>query len=137
MSNSLVRASLELFGYENTLKQDKKKRRKNKSKGPLDLIPINHRVIGKTSKNEAITLKRSSKITVHEAKKRLQSKVDPTEENVKTLLLLSGSKIEPDTASKLFNRALKIDEPAKKTAEETTAFTEEDFENFEKEYLEL
>lgn len=46
-------------------------------------------------------LKRSSKLTVYEARKQLQSRTDPVEENVKRLLLLSGNKLDSETSEKV------------------------------------
>ena len=82
------------------------------------------------------TLGFGNKLTVHEAKKHLESKVDPTEENVRKLLLLSSSHLDFETSEKLINRALTKSHPKKekKREPESTAFTEEDFATFEKEY---
>ncbi|XP_053974333.1 active regulator of SIRT1-like [Hylaeus anthracinus] len=139
MSNSLVNKGLELLGYEKSLKQEKKKRKHVKYKGTLDLIPPKHRVLSKNDKTDLGTiLGRSSKVTVYETKKRLEAEKDPTDENVQGLLMLSSNRINPDTANKLLNRAIKkkyIPKKEKPKEPETTVFTEEDFKKFEQEYV--
>lgn len=44
---------------------------------------------------------RSSRLTIYEAKKRLDAKTDPTEGNIKKLLLLGNSRIDSETADKV------------------------------------
>lgn len=137
MSKFLVQKSLELLDFDKEVKQGKVKKRK-RDKGIFDLIPVNHRLTSNRSKsNKNIVIERSSKLNINEAKKRLEAKSDPTEENIKKLLLLGNNRIDPETADRLIERAVKkrylLKEDPKE--EETTAFTEEDFKNFEKEYL--
>ncbi|XP_034937505.1 active regulator of SIRT1-like [Chelonus insularis] len=138
MSNSLVRASLDLISLENDVKEEKKKK-KNRSKDILHLIPSNHRNIKKNKKaDSSIGFQHSRKITVYEAKKQLAKKTDPTNDNVHKLLLLGGNKIDSNAAKKFFERGIKkraVIEEDKLEEEEKTVFTEEDFQNFEKEYF--
>ncbi|KAK2587691.1 hypothetical protein KPH14_003808 [Odynerus spinipes] len=138
MSNSLVRKSLELSGYED-LKKEKKKKKQNGYKGALELIPAKHRIISPKEKtNINIVLGRVSKTTVYEVKKQIESKQDNTEENVKNLLLLSSNRIDRKTVNKVLKRAAKkrhVAKEKKKVKQETTAFTEEDFKKFEQEYV--
>ncbi|XP_012274230.1 active regulator of SIRT1 [Orussus abietinus] len=135
MSNSLVRKSLEILNYEKDLKQGKKK--KERSKSTLDLIPAKHRTVSRRKADTTAVLRRSSKITVHEAKKQLCSKTDPIEENVQRLLLLSSGHLDTETFDKHINRAVKqyVPKKEKPAVPETTAFTEEDFKKFEQEYI--
>ncbi|XP_017875023.1 active regulator of SIRT1-like [Ceratina calcarata] len=138
MSNSLVRKSLELLGYEKRVKEGKKNRKQIKYKGTLDLIPPKHRIISKNDKTDLLTiLGRSGRTTVYEAQKRLSLCENRTDENARKLLMLSKKCIEPKTANKLLERAVRkkhIPKPKKKK-EEATAFTEEDFKKFEAEYV--
>ncbi|XP_024874440.1 active regulator of SIRT1-like [Temnothorax curvispinosus] len=143
MSNSLVHKSLELFGYEKDLQKEQRKKKKRKDiryKGALDLIPTKHRVISKNDKTDLGTiLGRSSKTTVYETQKRLATQKDPTDENVQRLLLLSSTRINPGTANSLLERAVGkryIQRQEKPKESEETAFTEEDFNKFEREYVE-
>ena len=140
MSNSLVRKGLELLGYEKTVKQEKKKRKHTNYKGTLDLIPAKHRIVSKNDKTDLGTiLGRSSKVTVYETKKKLTAQENSTDKNVKKLLVLSNNRMDPNTVNKLLDRAVKkryIPKPHKSKGPETTAFTEEDFKKFEKEYVE-
>ncbi|KAJ8688232.1 hypothetical protein QAD02_024027 [Eretmocerus hayati] len=135
MSKSLVKKSLELVSDDLDVKKDKRKRRKVKSSGALDLIPANHRLVTKGKRKDI--LQRSSEVTVYQAKKSLQSKVDPTEENVQRLLHLSNNRLDSEASEKLLNRARNrryIVEEEKPVEEERTVFTEEDFKKFEAEY---
>lgn len=138
MSNSLVRKGLEILGYENRVKQEKKKRKHIKYKGSLDLIPSKYRILSKTDKTDLGTIfGQSSRVTVYETQKKLAAQRDPTDENVKRLLTFSNNYIDPNTTNKLLTRALKkyIPKEKKSKESETTAFTEEDFKKFEKEYI--
>ncbi|CAL7939544.1 unnamed protein product [Xylocopa violacea] len=140
MSNSLVRKGLELLGYENDAKQQGKKKRKHiKYKGTLDLIPPKHRILSKKDKTDLGTiLGRSSKVSVYETQRKLAKQKDPTNKNVRKLLMLSNTRIASQTANKLLDRAVKkrnIPKKNKPKESETTAFTEEDFKKFEKEYV--
>ncbi|XP_076763119.1 uncharacterized protein LOC143430631 [Xylocopa sonorina] len=141
MSNSLVEKGLELLGYKNDVKQRKKGKKHMKYKGTLDLIPPKHRILSKNDKIDLCTiLGRSSKVSVYEAQKRLTRQKDPTNKNVQRLLMLSKNRIPLQTANKLLDRAVKKPNTPKKKKKksketETTAFTEEDFKKFEKEYV--
>lgn len=139
MSNSLVRKGLELMGCEKSIKQERKKRKHIKYKGTLDLIPPKHRILSKNDKTDLGTIfGRSSKITVYETQKKLAAQKDSTDKNIQKLLILSNNRIDPNTTNKLLERALKkkyIPEVKKPKESETTAFTEEDFKKFEKEYM--
>ena len=139
MSNSLVRKGLELLGYEKSVKQEKKKRKHVRYKGTLDLIPAKHRILLKNDKTDlGRIIERSGKLTVYETKKRLAAQEDPVNENVQRLLMLGKNRIDPDTANKLFERAVKkryIPKRAKPKESEATAFTEQDFKKFEQEYV--
>ncbi|KAL0116131.1 hypothetical protein PUN28_011178 [Cardiocondyla obscurior] len=142
MSNSLVHKSLELLGYEKDTQKERRKRKKHKDtryKGALDLIPTKHRIISKNDETAIDTsLGQSSKITVYEAQKRLATQKDPTDENVKRLLLLSSNRINPGTANNLLHRTVgkKYIQQEKPKRSEETAFTEDDFKRFEQEYVE-
>ncbi|KYM90398.1 hypothetical protein ALC53_01830 [Atta colombica] len=142
MSNSLVHKSLELLGYEEDSQREQRKKKKRKDiryKGALDLIPIKHRIISKNDKTELDTiLGRSSKTTVYETQKRLATLKDPTDENIQRLLLFSSNRINAETANNLLQRAVgkKYIQQEKFKKSEETAFTEEDFKNFEQEYVE-
>ncbi|KAF3428459.1 hypothetical protein E2986_08104 [Frieseomelitta varia] len=142
MSNSLVRKGLEILGYENHVKQGYKKKKKRKHikyKGSLDLIPSKHRILSKTDKTDLSTiLGQSSRVTVYETQKKLAAQKDLTDENVERLLTFSNNRIDPNTTNKLLTRALKkkyVPKEKKSKESETTAFTEEDFKKFEKEYI--
>ncbi|PBC34017.1 active regulator of SIRT1 [Apis cerana] len=139
MSNSLVRKGLELMGCEKSIKQERKKRKHIKYKGTLDLIPPKYRILSKNDKTDLGTiLGRSSKVTVYETQKKLATQKDSTDKNIQKLLILSNNRIDPNTTNKLLERALKkkyIPEVKKPKESETTAFTEEDFKKFEKEYM--
>ncbi|XP_008555892.1 uncharacterized protein LOC103577146 [Microplitis demolitor] len=135
MTKSLVRASLELININDDIKKDKKK--KKKSGDISNLIPANHRV-SKKNKSGSIIFTHNRKLTVHEARKKLADKKDPTEDNIEKLLLLSNYSVDSDTAAKLFERAVKkrpVLEAEKPKEEEPTAFTEEDFAKFEAEFM--
>lgn len=142
MSNSLVHKSLELLGYEKDLQKEQRKKKKHKDigyKGALDLIPTKHRIISDNDKTDLHTiLGRSNKTTVYETQKRLATQKDPTDENVQRLLLLSSNRINPGTANNLLQRAVgkRYIQQEKSKESEKTAFTEEDFKNFEQEYVE-
>ncbi|EGI59477.1 PREDICTED: active regulator of SIRT1-like [Acromyrmex echinatior] len=142
MSNSLVHKSLELLGYEEDSQREQRKKKKRKDiryKGALDLIPTKHRIISKNDKTDLDTiLGRSSKTTVYETQKRLATLKDPTDENVQRLLLFSSNRINAETANNLLQRAVgkKYIQQEKLKKSEETAFTEEDFKNFEQEYVE-
>ncbi|XP_051174685.1 uncharacterized protein LOC127290253 [Leptopilina boulardi] len=134
MSNSLVQKSLDILNSEKVVKQGKVRRA---DKGILDLIPVNHRLTSKRSKSRKDILKRPNRVTVYEAKKQLEVKSDPTEENIKKLLSFGKTTIDFKTADKLLERALRkryiSKEEVKET--ETTVFTEEDRKKFELEYF--
>ncbi|XP_018369501.1 PREDICTED: active regulator of SIRT1-like [Trachymyrmex cornetzi] len=142
MSNSLVHKSLELLGYEEDSQREQRKKKKRKDigyRGALDLIPTKHRIISKNDKTDLDTiLGRSSKTTVYETQKRLATLKDPTDENVQRLLLFSSNRINAETANNLLQRAVgkKYIQQEKLKKSEETAFTEEDFKNFEQEYVE-
>lgn len=134
MSNSLVQKSLEILNSEKPVKQGKIKRT---DKGILGLIPVNHRLTSKRDKSRKDILKRPNRVTVYEARKQLEVKSDPTEENIKKLLSLGKTNIDSETAEKLLQRAVKKRYIYKeeKQKEETTVFTEEDRRKFEAEYF--
>ncbi|XP_046472308.1 active regulator of SIRT1 [Neodiprion pinetum] len=139
MSTSLVRKSLDILGCDDDDVKRGRKRRAKKSEGVLDLIPANQRIHNnkKGKKEQNICPSRSKKIGIKEAKLRLSTKIDETDKNIERLLLLSGNRIDPETSEKLLKRALKRRYVLKETEpaeSEQTAFTEEDFKQFEKEY---
>lgn len=127
------------MGCEKSIKQERKKRKHIKYKGTLDLIPPKHRILSKNDKTDLGTIfGRSSKITVYETQKKLAAQKDSTDKNIQKLLILSNNRIDPNTTNKLLERALKkkyIPKVKKPKESETTAFTEEDFKKFEKEYM--
>ncbi|XP_058792502.1 active regulator of SIRT1-like [Phymastichus coffea] len=137
MSKSLVRKSLELLDSETDSSKDKKRKR-NKSSGALDLIPVNQRILAKTKKRGCHSvLKRTSKLTVDEVKKQLALKADPTDENVQRLLSLSKHALDSETTEKILMRAVEkhyVIKKEKPVEEEKTVFNEEDFQKFEAEY---
>ncbi|KAK0180482.1 hypothetical protein PV327_006119 [Microctonus hyperodae] len=137
MSISLNRMSLELIDLETDVKQEKKK--KNRSKNVLHLMLNNTRIIKNKKKESPIIYRQfHSKINKHtDIEKQLTQKKNLTEANVHRLLLLSSNHIDSNTADKLFERAVKRvpAPPNKECEEEKTAFTEEDFQNFAKEYF--
>lgn len=106
----------------------------------MDLIPAKHRIISKHDKTDLDTvLSRSSKVTVYETQKLIAAQQDPTNENVQRLLLLSDNRINRETTNNLFYRAVKkryITKEEKAKTSEKTAFTEEDFEKFQREHIE-
>nr|CAD7453283.1 unnamed protein product [Timema tahoe] len=79
-------------------------------------------------------LKGTYKLTVDDVRKKLRTEGDRTEENLRQLQLLGGTDFDRETAYKIFDRAVKKTSE-EKPMEDTTVFTEEDFENFEKEYF--
>ncbi|KAK0090728.1 hypothetical protein PV325_006287 [Microctonus aethiopoides] len=130
--------SLELVDLETDVKHEKKK--KNRSKNVLHSVSNNTRIV-KNKKRELPIVCREfhSKISKQtDMKKGLTQKKNLTETNVQRLLLLSSNHIDSNTADKLFDRAVKR-LPAslnkEREEEEKTAFTEEDFQNFAKEYF--
>ncbi|XP_012261927.2 active regulator of SIRT1-like [Athalia rosae] len=137
MSTSLVRQSLDIVGVDDDVRAARKKK-PGKSQDILHMIPQNHRLLNKQGKKEAKTaINCTAKTTIGKARQKLNQKSDQTEKNIKQLLLLSSNRIDPETSDKLLNRALtrryipKNNEPE---VPEETAFTEEDFKKFEKEY---
>ncbi|XP_043678247.1 active regulator of SIRT1-like isoform X2 [Vespula pensylvanica] len=135
MSNSLVRKSLELSGYDD-MKKEKKKKKHNGYKGTLELIPTKYRIItSKEKTNINNILGRSNKVTVYEAKKRLETKKDLIEENIQNLLLLSNNCLDQHTVLKRAVKKRYIPKEKKKAKQESTVFTEEDFKKFEQEYV--
>nr|XP_050860944.1 active regulator of SIRT1-like isoform X2 [Vespula vulgaris] len=135
MSNSLVRKSLELSGYDD-MKKEKKKKKHNGYKGTLELIPTKYRIItSKEKTNINNILDRSNKVTVYEAKKRLETKKDLMEENIQNLLLLSSNCLDQHTVLKRAVKKRYIPKEKKKAKQESTVFTEEDFKKFEQEYV--
>lgn len=140
MSNSLIRKSLELSGYNDFKKEKKKKKNKhNGYKGTLELIPAKHRIISSKEKTNINNIFGwSKKVNIYEAKKKLESKKDLTEENVQNLLLLSSNHLDQHTVDKVLKRAVEkryTKKLKKKKKQESTAFTEEDFKKFEEEYI--
>lgn len=77
-----------------------KKKKSRKTRGALDLIPLNHRLTNNKKGKKSI-IQRSSKINVHEAQKQIKQYKDPTDDNVQKLLLLSNSRINPDVSDKV------------------------------------
>ncbi|KAL2738160.1 active regulator of SIRT1-like isoform X1 [Vespula maculifrons] len=118
---------------------EKKKKKHNGYKGTLELIPTKYRIItSKEKTNINNILDRSNKVTVYEAKKRLETKKDLMEENIQNLLLLSSNCLDQHTVNKVLKRAVKkryIPKEKKKAKQESTVFTEEDFKKFEQEYV--
>ncbi|XP_043486140.1 active regulator of SIRT1-like [Polistes fuscatus] len=140
MSNSLVRKSLELSGYNDFKKEKKKKKNKhNGYKGTLELIPAKHRIVSSKEKTNINNIFGwSKKVNIEEAKKRLESKKDLTEENVQNLLLLSSNHLDQHMVDKVLKRAVEkryTKKLKKKKKQESTVFTEEDFKKFEEEYI--
>lgn len=84
-------------------------------------------------------LKQKQKITIKQAKNTIIRKKDKISENVRKLLLMqSAPKLSDEATETLLRRARtqRYVIPEKKPVEEsTTAFTEEDFLKFEKEYF--
>lgn len=117
---------------------EKKKKKHNGYKGTLELIPPKHRIISSkektsiyllfwltyilhiyNSKNVSLNIKyifidinnilgRPNKVTVYEARKRLESKKDLIEENVQNLLLLSSNCLDQHTVDKVWNISIEI-----------------------------
>ncbi|KAH0549385.1 uncharacterized protein LOC123261597 [Cotesia glomerata] len=135
MSNSLVRASLEIINIGDNVKLDKKK--KKKTNDILGLIPANHRV-NKKNKKDSSVFTHNRKVTINEARKKLADKKDLTEENIEKLLHLSSFSVNTEVITKLIERAVSkraVVEKEKPKEEEATAFTEEDFAKFEEEFM--
>lgn len=139
MSNSLVRKSLELLGYEKDTKHEKRKKKRINPGSKLELIKAKHRIISQETKTDLVTaLGRSGKVSVYEARKRKATRRDPTDENVQKLLLLSTKRVDSETAEQLLERGVKkkcIPKKEKPKEQESTVFTEEDFKKFEEEYM--
>ncbi|XP_074111579.1 uncharacterized protein LOC141535518 [Cotesia typhae] len=135
MSNSLLRASLEIINTGDDVKLDKKK--KKKANDILGLIPANHRINKKIKKDSSV-FTHNRKVTINEARKKLADKKDLTEENIEKLLHLSSFSVNREVATKLIERAVSkraVVEKEKIKEEEATAFTEEDFAKFEEEFM--
>lgn len=134
----MVRKSLELLGYEDS-NYEKRKKKRNKSGGTLELIPARHRLVSRQNKSELITaLGRPGKASVYEAQKRRATQRDPTTENVEKLLLLSTKRGDSGTVDQLLDRAVQkrcVPKKEQPKEPESTVFTEEDFEKFEEEYM--
>ncbi|KAL4240711.1 hypothetical protein ACF0H5_001502 [Mactra antiquata] len=153
MSNSLVKASLSLFGddFDGGSDGPKAKKRK-KQKDPMSLIPSKKigvkKELRKLNKNKNVSKK------IHSQTKSLfgnkdSSHIDYTEKSVETIQRLSkvdsmdSSISKPVFAyynkGKLRPKKVKQGQKHKKTKkkdkkEESSLFTDEDFEKFRKEY---
>ncbi|XP_071442811.1 active regulator of SIRT1 isoform X2 [Hetaerina americana] len=122
MSTSVLKRALELFkeGEEKSGKGNAKKLKKNRK--------LKRSIEAKKSSNPTWQ-------TAADIRGRLLSN-DRTDDNLRTLKLLASSSLDEDVASKIMVRAgcKKLEETAV-VIEDKTAFTEEDFEKFEKEYF--
>ncbi|XP_049859540.1 uncharacterized protein LOC126354162 isoform X2 [Schistocerca gregaria] len=75
-------------------------------------------------------------VNLEEIRKELQLKKNFTEENLKRLQILRYGQIDQAIANKILERASKCTKGDKNLkTEDTTVFTEEDFKNFEEEYI--
>lgn len=95
----------------------------------------------KPSSNGKPTKQRpATKSAIEQAHEYLRNGKNRADENLKKLLLFSGSsKLDAETTDKLIRRAQNrkyvIAVPKTAAADEATAFTDEDFEKFEREYF--
>ncbi|XP_077297528.1 uncharacterized protein LOC143919185 isoform X2 [Arctopsyche grandis] len=138
MSSSLLRRSLQLADAEPRHSGRKKDK---KSKGVFDIIPDHHRTVksvgagGKIEKRKIYNVSESSSRTRQSKKASSESIV---EENLKKLGILGSHSIDSNIANKLVKRAQRgraVIEIEEEKPEEGTAFTEEDFQKFEREYF--
>ncbi|KAJ3664404.1 hypothetical protein Zmor_008579 [Zophobas morio] len=143
MSSALVQKALQIVDPD-FHKQSKGKTHQS-TKNVFGLIPekqkITKNIIRKGHKEKVGVLSISKKLTVTEARKLIKSKDEILKENLKKLKQIQGActiELDKETTEKILERAVtKRPVKAKKKTKKAqkTAFTEEDFKNFEEEYL--
>lgn len=132
MSSALLRRSLAIC--DPTIEES----RKEKSKRNKKIKELQARVT-KLNKNEII--KSDRKISVQEARQKLQQKKQILEHNLKLIKLSKKARkvnLNQEITEKIIERAVTrkpISNKPPEKKEEQTAFTEEDFKKFEAEYL--
>ncbi|XP_035792339.1 uncharacterized protein LOC118466749 [Anopheles albimanus] len=165
MSKTLVKKALilaeETLPSSKPLADDKTTKRKASA---LELIPRHQKLVELVGKKgqrvEKDLIRRREKVTVSDIRQQLANKRDPTEENVRRLLLLSSStcRLDEETRKKILKRArtgcyvskVKLSKKAREEqklkrasgkskgdsaapAAGESVFTEEDFESFARE----
>ncbi|XP_049859539.1 uncharacterized protein LOC126354162 isoform X1 [Schistocerca gregaria] len=131
MSSALLRKSLRLF--EDDLTEKGKKKRKTDQRNNEH---TEQKGITRWKTNKKKNPKQKGVVNLEEIRKELQLKKNFTEENLKRLQILRYGQIDQAIANKILERASKCTKGDKNLkTEDTTVFTEEDFKNFEEEYI--
>ncbi|XP_053673636.1 uncharacterized protein LOC128723896 [Anopheles nili] len=160
MSKSLVKKAFSLAEQGLQLAKPKTDDKTTKRKASaLELIPKHQKLVhlvGKKGKRmEKDMIRHREKLTVTDVRQQMANKHDPTEENIKKLLMLSQSNLDEVSRETILKRArtgryvsrVRVsrkdrnnieDQPNKEygdqeKAVEESVFTEEDFANFAKE----
>uniref|UniRef100_A0A182MZ49 Uncharacterized protein n=1 Tax=Anopheles dirus TaxID=7168 RepID=A0A182MZ49_9DIPT len=157
MSKSLVKKAFALAEQElpSSKRKTDEKASKRKSSA-LELIPRHQKLVefvGKKGKKvEKDLIRRREKLTVTDVRKQLSNRRDPTDDNIKKLLMLTRSTLDDVSRETILKRARtgrstprvrvskkdrntndssRMDESTEAAGE--SVFTEEDFANFAKE----
>lgn len=143
MSASLVKQSLEIVDSDFKSKGSKGKK-KSKTEA-FSLLPEQYRFVGKTytktGKAQKVGVSVEKKYTVQDAKRKIKSKKQILEENLKKLELIRKNSqivLDENSTTNIIERAVTrrpIKTKEKKYRKPETAFTEDDFKKFEEEYL--
>ncbi|XP_049284881.1 uncharacterized protein LOC125764561 [Anopheles funestus] len=160
MSKSLVKKAFALAEQELVSKKHKTDEKATKRKASaLELIPRHQKLVqlvGKRGKRvEKDMIHRREKLTVTDVRQQLANRRDPTEDNVKKLLMLTTSKLDDVSRETILKRArtghyvsrVKVPKSNRHREGDTMAeedtdnqdaaggsvFTEEDFANFARE----
>lgn len=131
MSTSLVKKSLQLLDTSKSVNTDKFSEKSEKN------LVKKKRTEKKKLRRGAADFRSSMIERVEKIRKQVREKHDFTEENLDLLKTLSSQAVDEKEASKIFKRAKRTEEEEVEIfkTEEKTAFTEEDFKMFEREYV--
>lgn len=131
MSISLVKKSLQLLDTSKSVDTDKL------PKKPQKTVVKKKRTEKKKLRRGAADFRSSMIERVEKIQKQVREKHDFTEENLHLLKALSSQAVDEKEASKIFKLANRTEEEEVEIVktEEKTAFTEEDFKMFEREYV--
>uniref|UniRef100_A0A182K1X1 Uncharacterized protein n=1 Tax=Anopheles christyi TaxID=43041 RepID=A0A182K1X1_9DIPT len=160
MSKSLVKKAFALAEQELSASKSKEDDKATKRKASaMELIPRHQKLVqlvGKKGKKvEKDMIRRREKLTVTDVRRELANRRDPTDENIKKLLMFSRSSLDDVSRETILKRARtgryvsrvrvpkqdRLDQTNRMADEEVdgegaegeTVFTEEDFANFAKE----
>uniref|UniRef100_A0A0K8TRU5 Uncharacterized protein n=1 Tax=Tabanus bromius TaxID=304241 RepID=A0A0K8TRU5_TABBR len=146
MSLSLLKRSLQIV-EEDLPGEKKKKKNKTKTSGKesiLNLIPQNQRLKAtsheKGKKFEIEAIAQTEKFTLKDAKRAIEESSNRSQRNLDKLLRLSSRPVDTETIEQVVKHAhkgrdLKAEKDDQTKDNETSVFTAEDFEAFEKEYF--